>query len=239
MKHVNLTPALCLLLFAGCGLPTKKTYDPRPGARNAPEGRNQPQEPIEEEYPTQEEEESQNQPEIDISEDQENTDQTTDPFGQPYDPDAEVPYGEEYAEGGSNQYDPNSTEFYDGMNRYRPEFEAQYPRMSQRFQRPFLSDRYKQHRGFLNFERGFRNGRSNDDRRDRDRDRFDNDFRRSKRWVNQDLYNEARRTCDQLKGKNYKSRRNLDDGVRDAIRRRDHRRVAELHDALLEEAEQE
>ncbi|MGE0173785.1 MAG: hypothetical protein AB7T49_13390 [Oligoflexales bacterium] len=234
MKLVNVWTVLCPLLLAGCGT-TKKTYEGKPGTNKEPAPYvEQPTDYQVPEAPPVQEPAQTPQPEANV---EETIDPSVDQDGVPYNPEADIPYEEEYADEGF-QYDADSFEYFDEMDNIGGGFESPYEHFSRNDGRPYLSDRYRQQRSFLNQENRFRHANFNDGRIDRDDiERVSKKFRRSRKWVNQDIFNEAERTCEKLERKDFRGRKNLVEGVRNAIRKRDHRKVAELNDALLDEAD--
>lgn len=176
-------------------------------------------------------------PEV-VWEDSETRDQSdysqADTYGVRYDARQTVAYDSQF---GSPQYDPNSRDYYQTMQGYQQQFQQPYGQYEQDYQRPYLNDRYQQHRQFLNYQQGFQgvqvgHGQWNQQNYYQTQQYFE----RSQRWVNVDVYNLIERTLRILQGRNFRSRANHEDRIRDCIRRRDHHGAVRYHDELLREA---
>lgn len=184
--------------------------------------------------------------------------QVADDHGQPFEPDAPVPFDQQFqvfseyqtqqngygtTQGGMN-YDVRAEGYDQQLSRHIEAFRrpyGHYASISNRYDgrnqaRPYLMDRYRTHRSFLNYVPSFNRL---DDRQGRmgwqsgERRHYGQSFDRSRRWVNYDLYNLIYRTLNTMQSCGYRSEQGLEDRIRRAIRDRDHRQAAYLHDELL------
>lgn len=149
-------------------------------------------------------------------------------------------YDNQYTMQNQSNYNPESPYFYEEVNNLSNVAFQPYPNQIYVGQErvPFLGERYRQHRSLLNYGAHFNRARIGNNGWDRDHyDRTRKHFRCSIDWMNQ-IPQEVRRTLDRLEKRGFHSRHNYENGLRDAMSRRDHRSMVTMHDQILEEYQQ-
>ncbi len=164
---------------------------------------------------------------------------SADMYGVRYDAKQQIPFDNEYGSLGDPRYNPNSSNYYAAIQNYGQSISQPYSVYEADYQRPYLLERYNQHRQVINYSYNFNQvqvnqGHWNQQNYQHARQVFD----RSQRWVNVDIYNLVDRTLRTLQSRNFRSHHGLEDRLRDCIRNRDHRGAARYHDDLLREARQ-
>lgn len=172
---------------------------------------------------------------------QNNVDQTpqNDYQGVAYNPNAAIAYDSQY---GAVQGYQQSQSYYEDMKMRFETSNRNFANFSTPFNRPYLNDYYTRQRSFLNYQPEFNDPRRFRDYRsnywtERDFRTIGDGFRRSQRWVNQDMFNIIMQTLNHLKMVDIRSDRRLEERILRAIDDRNHADAVRLHDELLRECE--
>ncbi len=190
-----------LILLAACGSDDSKKKDssPAPTNNNVP---TQSNDLDDRDYS------NEDIPDPDYSYQQDDSDSgdqpTTDPYGNPYDQNAEIPYDQQYGQTNPYGYDPNSPQYYGEVNQaiygvanYQPNYVV-IPGSGYRYKK--RGHYYRHHRRFHNHHRHFKkvkrgHGRWDDHNYEHARGHFN----KSHRYLTAGVYEDARREKEQLR----------------------------------------